>query len=136
MQIQAGDEQANRLAAAALMVEIIAVDYQQRDEEKQALVTLLQREFDLDESEAEQLFKEAHHAREQATDYYHFVEKINRSYSAEQKIDLIEMLWQLAWSDNEIHQLEEHVIRRLAKLLYVSHKDFIATKLRVIDGAY
>ena len=134
MRNEMGEEQANRLAAAALMVEIIAVDYQQKEEEKQALITLLQREFDLGANEAEELFTEARHAREQATDYYRFVEKINRHYSAEQKIDLIEMLWRLAWVDKEIHQLEEHVIRRLASLLYVSHKDFIAAKLRVLEN--
>jgi uncharacterized tellurite resistance protein B-like protein len=47
------------------------------------------------------------------------------------KIELIEHLWQLAYADKHLHELEQHVIRKLASLLYVSHKDFIAAKLRV-----
>jgi uncharacterized tellurite resistance protein B-like protein len=126
------DEQ--RLAAIALMVEIIAVDYQQKAAEEQALLAILQREFDIDKTAATALVNQAEQARVEATDYYRFTAEINQRYSAEQKIALIESLWRLAWADEEIHQLEEHVIRRLASLLHVSHKDFIAAKLRVLEA--
>ena len=48
---------------------------------------------------------------------------------------LVAQMWQLAFADGELDALEEHRIRRLADLLYVSHGDFIRTKLEVMpDG--
>jgi uncharacterized tellurite resistance protein B-like protein len=131
-EVRADDTQSRALAAVALMVEIIAVDDAQHDVEKQMLRALLQRQFDVRADEAEALIAQAEHAHQAATDFYRFTSEINRQFSAEEKIELIESLWQLAWADEELHALEQHVIRRLANLLHVSHKDFIAAKLRVV----
>jgi uncharacterized tellurite resistance protein B-like protein len=46
-------------------------------------------------------------------------------------VALIENLWRIAFADGELHHYEEHVIRRIADLIHVSHMDFIAAKLRV-----
>lgn len=125
-------EQTKLLAAVALMVEIIAVDDEQHETEKAMLRHVLSTRFNTSEDKAERLIAEAEQAHEDATDFFRFTSEINQAFSAEEKIDLIESLWQLAWADEHIHELEQHVIRRLANLLHVSHKDFIATKLRVV----
>lgn len=125
-------EQSKLLAAVALMVEIIAVDDEQHDTEKKMLRQILSSRFHTSEDKAEKLIVRAEQAHENATDFYRFTSEINNSYSAGEKIELIETLWQLAWADEHIHELEQHVIRKLASLLHVSHKDFIATKLRVV----
>ena len=127
-------EQAKLMAAVALMVEIIAVDDEQHDTEKQMLRQILSSQFAVSAEEAEELINEAEQAHEQATDFYHFTSEINDQFSADEKIELIESLWQLAYADSHIHELEQHVIRRLANLLHVSHKDFIAAKLRVVGA--
>jgi uncharacterized tellurite resistance protein B-like protein len=72
---------------------------------------------------------EAEHA--DSTDYFQFTRLINEHYSADQKVDLVEKLWLIAFSDRELHHYEEHVIRRLAELLYVPHSAFIAAKHKV-----
>jgi uncharacterized tellurite resistance protein B-like protein len=125
-------EQSKLLAAVALMVEIIAVDDEQHDSEKAMLRHILSSRFNTSEQDAERLIAEAENAHEDSTDFYRFTSELNREFSAEEKIELIESLWKLAWADEHIHELEQHVIRRLANLLHVSHKDFIATKLRVV----
>ncbi|MBV2123299.1 MAG: TerB family tellurite resistance protein, partial [Candidatus Thiodiazotropha sp. (ex Ctena orbiculata)] len=51
----------------------------------------------------------------------------------EQKIQIIESLWQVAFADRQLHHYEEHVIRRLADLIHVSHGDFISAKHRVMS---
>lgn len=130
--ILADREQSKLLAAVALMVEIIAVDDEQHETEKSMLRHILTSRFNTSQHDAEQLIEQAEQAHEDSTDFFRFTSEINREFSAEEKIDLIESLWQLAWADEHIHELEQHVIRRLANLLHVSHKDFIATKLRVV----
>jgi len=132
--VLADREQAKKLAAAALMIEIIAVDDEQHEIEKKMLRQVLARQFNVTHQAADELIHQAEQAHESATDFYHFTAEINDHFDADEKIDLIESLWQLAWADQHIHELEQHVIRRLANLLHVSHKDFIAAKLRVVGA--
>lgn len=124
-------QQQTQLAAVALMIEIIAVDDAEHESEKAMLKQILSRHFDIGAEAADSLIAEAEKAHEQATDFYRFTTEINQSFSAEQKVELIEHLWLLAYADDHLHELEQHVIRKLASLLHVSHKDFIAAKLRV-----
>lgn len=122
---------ASRLAMAALMLEVAESDYKEHPEEKLVLVDLAKKSFDLDENEANELVELAQKEHADSTDYFQFTSLINQHYNASQKIDLIENLWRIAYADNELHKYEEHVIRRIADLIYVSHKDFIASKHRV-----
>ena len=132
--LAANQEQTKWLAAAALMVEIIAVDDEEHAAEKAMLTRLLSERFEIDALGAEALIKQAEAAHNEATDFYRFTAEINDAFDADEKIGLIESLWQLAYADGHIHELEQHVIRKLASLLYVSHKDFIAAKLRVTQA--
>jgi uncharacterized tellurite resistance protein B-like protein len=118
-----------RLAAAALMVEVIAADYHFKDEERDMLLAIFQKRFSLDKTAAESLLAEAEKAHKSATDYFAFTSEINHRYSQKKKIELIQILWQLANADHEIHQIEQHVIRRISNLLHVEHSDYIAAKL-------
>ena len=127
-------EQAARLAGAALLLEVADADYQQSPEEKRAVEAAIRKSFGIDTSQAEELIRLAAAEQAEATDYFQFTSLINRSYSQERKIQLIEALWQVAFADREIHKYEEHLVRRLAELLYVSHSDFIAAKHRVLTS--
>lgn len=120
------------LAAVALMIEIIAVDDERHDAEIVMLRQLVKARFDLSEAKAEALIEQAEAALLQSTDFYRFTSAINSEFDHDEKIELIESLWQLANADEHIDAIEQHVIRKLASLLHVSHKDFIATKLRVV----
>lgn len=120
------------LAAVALMIEIIAVDEERHDAEIAMLRQLVTERFDLSADKAEALIEQAEAALQKSTDFYRFTSAINREFDHEEKIELVESLWQLANADEHIDAIEQHVIRKLASLLHVSHKDFIATKLRVV----
>ena len=80
------------------------------------------------DDELEILLKLALEEKHAAIDYHQFTSLINQHYSQEQKIKLIEMLWQLAYADHTIDKFEEHLIRKLAELLHVPHKHFIQAK--------
>ena len=95
----------------------------------------MRHHFGLEPAEAEELIglAEAEHA--DSTDYFQFTRLINDHYDYARKIRVVEALWRVAFADQELHKYEEHVIRRLAELLYVSHKDFINAKHRVLGTA-
>jgi len=120
-----------KLAVAVLLYEVSASDFQQLPEEKVALLSAVKETFSLSDDESNELLvlAEAEHAG--STDYFQFTSLINQNYSAEQKTELIEKLWQIAFSDQQLHHYEEHVIRRLAELLYVPHAVFISVKHKV-----
>lgn len=119
------------LATAALLCEIIRADYDTSEEELAALRIMLTERYRLSESDVEELMSLAQAEVDEAVDHYQFVSLIKEHYDYSQRCELVAQMWQLAWADGTVDPLEEHRIRRLADLLYVSHSDFIRTKLQV-----
>ncbi len=129
---QAPLEHRLQLAAAALMVEMLHVDEQVTSEEESKLRELIKQRFELKDTEIEDLIELAHTEKHEATDYFAFTSLLNEHYTQQQKIKLVEDLWQLAYADNQLDKYEEHLLRRLADLLHVPHKDFIRSKHKIL----
>lgn len=123
-----------RVAAAALLVEVVRSDHQFSDVEREAVMASAGRKFGLDEARSHSLVELAEAEANEAHDLYQFTSLINASYSPEQKVRLVEELWRVAWSDDVLHHHEEHVIRKVADLIHVPHSAYIAAKLRVQDA--
>lgn len=119
------------LATAALLCEVMRADYHTDEAELVALRQLLQRHFSLPDAQVEELMELAREEIETSVDHYQFVSLIKQHYDYPQRCELVRMMWSLAHADGESHHLEEHRIRRLARLLHVSHSDFIRAKLQV-----
>ena len=123
-----------KVAAAALLVEVVRSDHRFSAVEREAVMASAGRKFGLDEARARALVELAEAEASEAHDLYQFTSLINASYSPEQKVQLVEELWRVAWSDDVLHHYEEHVIRKVADLIHVPHSAFIAAKLRVQDA--
>jgi uncharacterized tellurite resistance protein B-like protein len=119
------------LAAAALLVEIMNADHSLSDEESESIKSILFDTLFITAEVAEELLVTAKKQVNDATDLFQFTEVINANYSAEEKVSLIESLWKVAYSDKQLDKYEEHMIRRISDLLYVSHSDFMQTKNRI-----
>lgn len=122
------------LATAALLCEVVRADYHTDAQELDALRAMLQKRFSLDRTAVDELMDMAADEADQAVDHFQFVRLINDHYDYDDKVALVELMWQLAYADDELDALEEHRIRKLADLLFVRHSDFIRTKLRVQKG--
>ena len=70
-----------------------------------------------------------------ATDDFEFTSLINQRFTPAQKERVIEHLWRVAYADGQLSALEEHFVRRIADLLYVSHGAYIAAKLRAEESS-
>lgn len=117
------------LAAAALLIETARSDFNQDTEEQAALVPLLSKALALPPDDVSGLIKAAEASVDEATSLYEFTRVINDNFNADQKQQLIEAMWAVAWVDGDVHRYEEHLIRRAAELTYVPHADYIAAKL-------
>ncbi|MGO2011403.1 MAG: TerB family tellurite resistance protein [Pseudoalteromonas sp.] len=120
-----------KTAVAALLIEVMRADNELQEGEQQTLTFTLKKYFDLDDEAVAELTEQANQDLDEAIDYFQFSKQIKDQCSAEQRIEIIELLWRLAYADGELDAQEEHVIRRVASLLYVTHEDFIAAKLAV-----
>jgi uncharacterized tellurite resistance protein B-like protein len=121
------------LAVAALLVEVLRADYEVAEAERQQVVHSIGRLLDLGESDSVALMELAERHTDQSHDLFQFTSMINQGYSAAEKERLVEHLWRVARADETIHKYEEHLIRRIADLLYVPHSSFIAAKLRTSE---
>ena len=128
-----GDATTDRIhmACAALMIELSKADYTIDDTETKKISSILQSKFDLPEDTLEELFELAQQEADDSTSLYQFTSLINEAYEYPAKITLIQNMWEVAFADGNLDRYEEHLIRKVAELLYVSHSDFIKTKLAV-----
>lgn len=124
------DARSLHLAAAALLIEMTRMDDQIHSVEQHAVVAAIRDSFELSDADIDSLLKLAEQEVSEATDYFQFTSLINQHFSAQQKVQLIESLWRVAYADRDLNLDEEYMVRKIADLLYVPHPDFIAAKLR------
>ncbi len=120
-----------RLAAAALLIETARADSRQDRVEEAALTETLERGLGLSKAELSALLEEANAQADAATSLYQFTRLINDHFSPERKRELIIDMWKVAYADGDLDKYEEHLIRRVAELIYVPHEDYIRAKLAV-----
>lgn len=130
----ASDTHLIELAAAALLVEISHADHAPDPRESAAIVAIVRKTLHLDRDESRQLLEQAQQHQSSATSLYEFTDLINRHFDKAQKVKLVEDCWRVAFADGSIDRYEDHMIRKIAELIYVSHGDFIRSKLRVADS--
>jgi uncharacterized tellurite resistance protein B-like protein len=123
-----------RLATAALLMEMTRADHTRRPEELVLVEDLVRRQFDLTEAETRELAELADAEAREAVSLYQFTGLINEHFSAGEKVRVVEMLWQVAYADRVLDKYEESLVRKVAELLYVPHRDFIRAKHRVQES--
>ena len=128
------DEHRLQVATAALLAEVMRLDGT-AEPERHAVLDAVKRRFDLTDDEAATLVDLAEAESREAVDYYQFTSLINREFSLEQKVHVIELMWQVVYADAELSAHEHHVMRKIADLLYIPHGDYIAAKLRAKSTA-
>ena len=119
------------LISGALMVEVMAADHDFNSEEELKLKEILLNRFEIPESEIKKISEQMKKRADDATSLYEYTSLINENFNREEKLDLIRNLWAIAFADKILDRYEDRVIRRVCELTYVSHSDFIKTKLEM-----
>ena len=124
-------EEKLQLATVVLFLEMMNMDDRVEAVEQDIIFALIHQNFSLSAEQTTSLLALAEQQRKQATDYFQFTSLINKGYSLEQKIGLIESLWKIAFIDGVLDMNEEYLVRKIADLLYVPHTAFIMAKNRI-----
>jgi uncharacterized tellurite resistance protein B-like protein len=124
-----------QLAAAVLMVEVVRADGRMDASERAAALAALRRRFDLAPEALDALLDQAQDSARSAYDYQQFTSRINDAFNHDDKVRLVEALWQIAYADAHIDANENHAINKIAGLLHVTHGEYIAAKMRAKAAA-
>ena len=121
-----------QLAAAALMVEAAAMDETFDAAERARIEQLIQDRFGLSADEAADLIAQAERAASASVELHGFTRAVKDGFDQTERVQLIEMLWEVAYADGELHDYEASLLRRVAGLLYVSDRDSGEARKRVL----
>jgi uncharacterized tellurite resistance protein B-like protein len=121
-----------RLAIAALLVEAAKSDGIYRDGERYVVAGLLRRLFAIEEEAAARLVAAAEQALSQSVQLFRFTRPIVEQVPPEQRIEIVELLWETVYADRVLTADEDSLVRRVAGLLYVTDHDRGAARLRVL----
>ena len=115
---------------SGLMIEAANTDGEVTQEELNKISQSLINVFKEDPKAVEVSLTKAFENKDNSKSLYYYTSKLNKSYSNENKIKLIEVLWEIILADSEIHDFETNLIRRLAGLLYISDVECGNAKIR------
>ncbi|MFC3679983.1 tellurite resistance TerB family protein [Bacterioplanoides pacificum] len=116
------------LASAVLMAEVMRADHEIDQLERNAMSQALVESLQLQEEEVRELMDEAIAAADIANDLQQFTRVIHDQCDEQQKFVVVCNLWRIALASDGIDKYEEHIIRRIAELLYLPHSEFIRAK--------
>jgi len=120
------------LAAAALLVEAASMDGAFDEAERADIARLLRQRFGLNDEEVETLIAEAALAVEHTGQLYGFTRVLKDRYDAGERIEMVEMLWEVALADGDVDHFESNLIRRVGGLLFVPDRERGLAKQRVL----
>ena len=122
-----------QVAAAALLVEAAQMDADFDAVERRKILDLVRARFELTEVEAESLLELADHKVANASQLYSFTRVVKDNFDHEERVELIEMLWEVVYADGTLHDLEASLMRRIAGLIFVPDRESGAARKRALS---
>jgi uncharacterized tellurite resistance protein B-like protein len=132
-EVAATREEELNLATAVLLIEVARADFSEDDVETDAVADLLEAHLGVSRASVEQLVAEARRHADHSASLQSFTRQLHEELSVAEKHRIVEMLWQVAHADATLDKHEDHLIRKVAGLLYVSHGDLIRIRNRVAE---
>jgi uncharacterized tellurite resistance protein B-like protein len=120
------------VATCALFVEMARIDEKFTQAEEDTILSLLREKYGLSQEHADALLAEADKELEESLDLWQFASLINENYSVDEKIEIIETLWQMVFVDGRMDRYEHYLMNKLKNLLRLSQDQLINAKLKVL----
>jgi len=120
-----------KLASVVLLVEVMMADHHIDEKEKEQLLSSTKELLETDTAEGVELINQAISQHDELVSLFDLTRIINQHFAQDRKIELLNHMWRVAYSDRQWDKYEEYLIRKVADLLYISHQDFIHARLQV-----
>ena len=119
-----------QVAVASLLHEATRVDLSERAEERAVAENGLAQLFGLSAADCAAVFEEGRAKAQHLTSYFGPVAVIKRDMAPPERVRLIEHLWKVAYADGGLDPYEDHYVRKIGHLLYVSNTDIMLARNR------
>ena len=120
-----------QVATAALLIEIAKADGDFSDEERERIIHLMKKDFELDDDLVAELLDLSEQKVKDSISVYEFSKIINESFTRQEKIELLKNLWRIVYVDGKLDSHEDQLIKIIGSTLNLEHKDIIGAKLFV-----
>ena len=121
-----------RIAACALFLEMANIDDEFSSNEKEKIISILKEEYELSDEHASKLADAANDELQESLDLWTFTNQINKNFTVDEKIRVVELLWKIVYADGKLDKHEDYLVHKLAEILGLDHKQLIDAKLRVL----
>ena len=125
------EEREKQLAIYGILYEAARSDQSVAAEEEDKIREIMERYFQIDDTEFEDIRQQAQRLHLENADMYQITREVKQILSREERLTLLEELWEVAYADGRIDPHELAIIRRLADLIGLNHKEFIDSRLKV-----
>jgi uncharacterized tellurite resistance protein B-like protein len=120
------------VATCALLLEIAQIDGEFSNEEKENIIEILKKEYQLSDDYIQEITKIAKQELKESHDLWKFTNLINNYYDQAEKIRIIEIIWKVVYSDGNLDKHEDYLVHKLSRLLNLRHSELINAKLKAI----
>jgi len=121
-----------RIAVAMLLIEAAHRDDTFSADERVVIARLLKEKFDLSDPECAELLATCEEMSRHAVQLHPYTRAVFERMAPSERIQLIEMLWEVAYADGVLDPEEDALIRRLGGLIYVTDRDRVLARHRVL----
>ena len=116
-------------ACSSLLIEVALSDKDFDEEEITSMKEILKTTHGISDETINELVSNAKETVDESTSLYNYTREVNNNFSYDDKLLLLQSLWDIAYADGNVDKYEEHLIRKISDLIYISHSDFIKAKL-------
>ena len=120
-----------RIATCALLLEMSHIDGEFSASERERIFSILKKNFDLSDEHATALLEASNKELKGSIDLWQFTNCINQNYSIEEKMRVVEIVWDVVYADGKLDKHEDYLVHKLATLLRLTHKQLIEAKMKV-----
>ncbi len=121
-----------QIAVVALLIRAATTDAKFGEEERAAIRRIALQSFSLEEKDMDHLIGEAENAENETMDLHRWVQTIKKAYDEEERIGLIEKMWEVVYADGVLDDYEANLLRRVAGLIYVPDRASGQARQRVL----
>lgn len=118
------------IATCSLLIEMATVDGEFSEVEKRKIIEILQEEFKISQKHAREISNLAQNELDGSIDLWNFTNLINKKYDQVKKLQIIEYIWEIIYSDKILNSHEDYLVHKLSNLLNLPHSQLIEAKLR------
>tara|TARA_B100000945_G_scaffold198449_1_gene159531 strand:+ start:2740 stop:3141 length:402 start_codon:yes stop_codon:yes gene_type:complete len=118
-------------AATILLYSVASADYNVEKEEIQNIKEIIEEFFCINQKESYELIKNSIKEFKNSTSFFKYGQILNENFSYQDKVDFICCVFEVAYSDNELHFKEQHLIKQISGILNIEKEDLIKSKLEI-----